>query len=93
MRQPSGAEYIPAANIKVHNANSGTSCTAGTQMSAGLSILIPGTSLPIGNNSMMTKDAASGQEELFNCLTQVPIGLPSAEYAAKDANSWQLTLS
>jgi len=89
-RQPSGAENIPAANFRVHDVV-GQSCGSGTWMSAGNSLLIPDVNLAVGNNSINTRNVGSGQEELFDCLTQIPEGLPPAEYTAKDANSWQLT--
>ena len=89
LQQPSGASIIPSINFSISDI-SASSC-AGINLDHGLERTIAGLTLAVGNNSINTKDSGSGQEELFICLRQVPVGLPSGEYRAGEANTWEIT--
>ncbi|MEK6885297.1 MAG: hypothetical protein AABY22_37040, partial [Nanoarchaeota archaeon] len=85
LQYPSGTNLIPALNFSASD-NSVSTCTSGIRMDNGIAKEIVGVNLAVGNNS-----AGLGQDSLFVCLLQVPIGLPASEYRASEANSWELT--
>ena len=89
LQQPSGASIIPSINFSISYL-SASSC-AGINLDHGMEKIITGATLAVGNNSINTNNESSGQEELFVCLRQVPVGLPSGEYRASGANTWEIT--
>ncbi len=89
LQQPFGPNIIPSVNFAVSDI-SASSCS-GIILDHGVEKTVTGLTLQVGNNSINTRDSSSGQEELFICLKQVPIGIPSAEYKAGQANTWEIT--
>ena len=88
LRSGAGPEIIPVANFSVNIA--GAVCT-GDNLINNTGVVISNSLVPVGNNSLNYGNEASGQEELFVCIRQVPAGLSSGGYEARGGNSWKLT--
>jgi hypothetical protein len=84
------AETIDADNFKVAPSDGGLACV-GTTVSTSPTV-IAGTQLPAGNNSLNTGNGVSGQEELYFCLAQVPIGISSQTYSTTLPGPWTVTV-
>jgi len=74
--QPNGAYLIPAENFSVNT----VSLCKGTPLGNGENVSIIGALLPRGNNSINNLNETSGQEVLYICIEQVPLGLLGQDY-------------
>ena len=83
---PSGTNFIPAANFSAGVSGGTTSCI-GTALVNGSSTAVANTVLSPGN---LSAGGGIAQEDVYNCLRQVPPTLPSQTYSRSRAGSWTI---
>lgn len=92
------ADFIPVANfsLDIDTGASNETCIGGTTPVNNTEIALANAILPKGNHSPNFQNATSAQEQIYYCITEVPVSIQSQTYTTEIATGygpWAITIT
>ncbi len=89
--QTTATERIFAGNFSARTLTGSSVECAGTNLVNGTATGVSGANITRGNHSL--NDGATGQEQLYYCITKAPTDISSQTYSTTNAGSWTVSIA